>query len=127
MTAYDATHFNPPAPVVSVTLRNPESGATVSNVELLLDTGADITLLPRRLVDALAVPTLAGQSYELIGFDGNKSLVPAVFLELIFVLRTFRGQYVLIDDEQGILGRDVINHLALVLDGPQRQWSEYSP
>ncbi len=127
MTAYDATHFNPPAPVVSVTLRNPESGATVSNVELLLDTGADITLLPRRLVDALAVPTLAGQSYELIGFDGNKSLGPGGISGTDFRSAHIPRQYVLIDDEQGILGRDVINHLALVLDGPQRQWSEYSP
>jgi hypothetical protein len=44
-----------------VTLRNPHSGATVSDVLLLLDTGADVTLLPRTAVEQLGVPLLAGQ------------------------------------------------------------------
>jgi hypothetical protein len=43
MPNYDASHFDPPAPVASVTLRNSHSGATVSDVQLLLDTGADVT------------------------------------------------------------------------------------
>jgi hypothetical protein len=47
MPSYDAMHFDPPAPVAQVILRNPHSGATVSDVPLLVDTGADITLLPR--------------------------------------------------------------------------------
>jgi hypothetical protein len=46
MPGYDASGFDPPAPVARVVLRNPHSGATVSDVLLLLDTGADVTLLP---------------------------------------------------------------------------------
>jgi hypothetical protein len=46
MLSYDAAHFDPPAPVAHVTLRNPHSGATVPDMLLLLDTGADLTLLP---------------------------------------------------------------------------------
>jgi hypothetical protein len=64
MPSYNASHFDPPAPVARVTLRNPHSGATVSDVLLLLDTGADITLLPRTAVAPLGVPLLAGQQYE---------------------------------------------------------------
>ena len=59
MPSYDASHFDPPAPVARVTLRNPQSGATVSDVLLLVDTGADITLLPRMAVERLGVPLLA--------------------------------------------------------------------
>ena len=47
MRNYDAAHFDPPAPIARVTLRNPHDGATIADVPLLLDTGADITLLPR--------------------------------------------------------------------------------
>ena len=71
MPSYDATHFDPPAPVAQVLLRHPHSGATVSDVLLLLDTGADITLLPRTAFEQLGVPLLAGQQYELMGFDGS--------------------------------------------------------
>jgi hypothetical protein len=66
-------------------LRNPHSGATVSDVLLLVDTGADITLLPRTAVEHLGVPMLAGQRYELMGFDGRKSFAPVVMLALLLL------------------------------------------
>ena len=80
MPSYDASHFDPPAPVARVTLRNPQSGATVADVLLLVDTGADITLLPRTAVEPLGVPLLADQQYEVMGFDGSKSFAPVVVL-----------------------------------------------
>jgi hypothetical protein len=45
MPSYDALHYDPPAPIAQVALRT-VNGVTVSNVLLLLDTGADTTLLP---------------------------------------------------------------------------------
>jgi hypothetical protein len=47
MTVYDDTLFTPPAPVARVTLRDPASDAWVGEVPMLLDTGADVTLIPR--------------------------------------------------------------------------------
>ncbi len=127
MPSYDASHFDPPAPVARVMLRNPHSGATVSDVLLLVDTGADITLLPRTAVEQLGVPLLAGQQYELMGFDGSKSFAPVVMLDLLFLRRAFRGRYLLTEEERGILGRDILNHVIVLLDGPQQQWSEQGP
>lgn len=126
MPNYDASHFDPPAPVARVTLRNPHNGATVSDVLLLLDTGADVTLLPRMAVERLGVPLLANQRYELMGFDGSKSLAPVVMLDTIFLQLAFRGRYLLIEEERGILGRDILNHVMVLLDGPRQQWSERS-
>jgi hypothetical protein len=127
MPSYDGTHFDPPAPVAQVMLRNPHSGATVSDVLLLLDTGVDITLLPRIAVEQLGVPLLAGRHYELLGFDGSKSFAPVVILDLLVLKRTFRGRYLLIEEERGIMCRDILNHVILLLDGPQQQWSEHAP
>ena len=127
MPTYDASHFNPPAPVAQATLRNPLSGATISDVLLLVDSGADVTLLPRKAVEGIGVPLIAGQGYELIGFDGSKSLAPAVTLDMIFLKRIFRGQYLLIEEERGILGRDILNNIALLLDGPGQRWQEHTP
>ena len=128
MPSYDASSFDdPPAPVVRVTLRSPERGATVSDVLLLLDTGADVTLLPRVAVERLGVPLLDGERYELMGFDGSTSYAPVVVLDMLFLRRAFRGRYLVIEGERGILGRDILNHVAVLLDGPRRQWSEHSP
>ena len=44
MHAYDATRFDPPAALAIVTLRNQDSENTL-DVPLLLDSGADITLI----------------------------------------------------------------------------------
>jgi hypothetical protein len=127
MPSYDASHFDPPAPVVRVRLRNPQRGATVSDVLLLMDTGADITLLPRTAVEQLGVPLLAGQQYELMGFDGSKSFAPVVMLDLLFLRRAFRGQYLLTEEDRGIMGRDILNHMIVLLDGPRQEWSEQRP
>jgi predicted aspartyl protease len=127
MPSYDASHFDPPAPVARVMLRNPYSGATVSDVLLLVDTGADITLLPRTAVEQLGVPLVAGQQYELMGFDGSTSFAPVVILDLLFLRRAFRGQYLLTEEERGIMGRDILNHVIVLLDGPRQEWSEQRP
>lgn len=124
MPSYDGSHFDPAAPVADTVLRNPESGARVSGVQMLLDTGADITLLPRAPVEQLGVPLLAGQRCELVGFDGSRSFAPVVVLDMVFLQRAFRGRYLLIEEERGVLGRDILNHVSLLLDGPRREWSQ---
>jgi len=127
MPRYDASHYDPPAPVAAVTLRDPAAGAQVADVPLLLDTGADITLLPREAVARLGTSPLADIRYDLTGFDGSESSASVVVLDMILLNRAFRGRYLLIEAEQGILGRDVLNHLSLVLDGPGQRWSMRGP
>ena len=125
MPSYDASRFDPPAPVAGVTLRIPHTGATLPDVLRLVDTGADITLLPRDAVERLGVPPRADQWYGLIGFDGSKSTAPVVILDVLLLRRAFRGRYLLFEGERGILGRDIINHVIVLLDGPRQEWAEY--
>ena len=91
---------------------------------MLLDSGADITLIPRAAVARLGVTLVPGKQYELVGFDGTTSVSPAVRLKLRFMGRTFQGQFLLVDQECGIVGRNILNTLPLVLDGPRLEWSE---
>ena len=128
MPPYDANLFDPPAPLASVTLRNPGTNLMSSDVPMLLDTGADVTLIPSATLDQLKIGSVKNKSYQLIGFDGSTSFAPMVKLALIFCRRIFRGQYLLIDQAWGILGRNVLNAVALILDGPNHTWDEkYSP
>ena len=127
MPHYDATRFEPPAPLARVIIRNPESGALSPDVPMLLDSGADVTLIPQMTLNRLDITYVKDKRYELIGFDGNTSFAPVVQLELIFCDRTFRGQFLLINQEWGILGRNVLNSVPLMLDGPNLSWDEKLP
>jgi Retroviral aspartyl protease len=124
MPAYDDHFFSPPAPLARVTLRHPENGTTVSDVPMLLDSGADVTLIPQASVALLGTTVRIDESYELMGFDGNVSQAQAVQLNLIFLRRRFKGRFLLITQEWGIIGRDVLNYVSLLLDGPHLTWGE---
>ena len=91
---------------------------------MLIDSGSDVTLVPRTSVDELNLDIDSDGGYELEGFDGTRTMAQTVKLDLIFIDRAFRGNYVIIDSNLGILGRDVLNHVALLLDGPQLSWQE---
>ena len=42
----------------------------------------------------------------------------------LFLRGTFNGQYLVIDAEMGVLGRDILNHVRVLLDGPALTWDE---
>ena len=122
MQAYDAARFDPPAPLAHVTVKSEQLGIVIHDVPMMLDTGADVSLLPRSLVAPPASPD--AKQYELEAFDGTKSTAPAVSVELQFLGKSFRGQFLLTDSWHGVLGRNVLNNLSLLLDGPSRKWVE---
>ena len=56
MTPYDSQLYQPPAPVASLTLRTLDGRSqTLANVPALLDTDADVTLLPRWAIEQLGL------------------------------------------------------------------------
>lgn len=124
MPTYDANLFDPPAPLARVNLRNPKNTDTVSDVLMLLDSGADVTLIPTASVNQLGLIADADENYELMGFDGSTSLASVVRLEMLFLNKTFKGRFLLIDQEWGFIGRDILNLVTLLLDGPNLTWSE---
>lgn len=124
MPAYDVIWFDPPAPLARVILRNPHNAQTVSDVPMLVDSGADVTLIPMTLAVQIGLRVDAEESYELMAFDGSISTASVAQMEMSFLRKTFRGRFLLIDQEWGVLGRDILNLLTLLLDGPNSSWSE---
>ena len=125
MPAYDTTRFQPPAPLANVTLHNQDTGTAWTDVPMLLDTGADLTLVPRTMLGRPDIQPDPNRQYELLGFDGSTSFAQIVQLELIFLGKRFRGPYLLIEQEYGIIGRNILNSVRLVLDGPMQTWDEF--
>jgi hypothetical protein len=124
MPAYDDSRFDPPAPVAKVSLRNPESHETVSDIPMLMDTGADMTFIPMAAVANLNLQVHSGEGYKIKTFDGTASNARAVRADMLFLGRTFRGLYLVRDSEIGILGRDVLNLFTILLDGPGLSWQQ---
>jgi hypothetical protein len=104
MPAYDAELFDPPAPLARVGLRHSDTRALIAEVPMLLDWGADVTLVPQTSVIALGASANPGVGYELVGFDGSQSIAQAVQIDLLFLKRVFKGRFLLINQDWGILG-----------------------
>jgi hypothetical protein len=121
MPNYDSIRFSPPAPVALVTLHNPESGAMKAEVAMLLDTGADVMLLPRVVADELGL-SYSADSYELVGFENSSSIAHAVLAEMVFLGLTFRGQFLLAEQDWGIIERNILNAVSLTYNGPNLSW-----
>jgi hypothetical protein len=127
MLAYDGSSFRPPAPVALVSCRLPTSQKVIDQIPVLLDSGADVSLLPSKSLASALSSFDTFPRYELAGFDGTKSFAPAVELQLMFLDKKFSGQFLLIDEDIGILGRNVLNAVRILLDGPALSWGEWRP
>lgn len=92
MHKYDAETFDPPAPIAHVSIKDPATGASLSDIPMLMDTGADVTLLPTGSVEKLGLEPAQDVAYEIQGFDGEPKLAQVIELEMVFLGRKFSGQ-----------------------------------
>ena len=121
MPRYESGDFAPPAPVVRATVRG-DAGGTRDGVPLLIDTGADVSIVPMDVADA--VGAVVEDSKIAIRFYGGEEVVYSqAELTVEFLRYRFRGPFLLADGPHGILGRNVLNLLRLSLDGPHQSWS----
>ncbi len=123
MPAYDHEHYATAAPVARVSLRNPESGASIADVPILIDSGSDVTLLPETAVTSLGLQG-SGERYRLEAFDGTTTESEAVHAVLVFLDKNFNGRFLRVESEVGVIGRNVLNRVRLLLDGPAQNWEE---
>lgn len=114
--------FDPPAAIGTVVLRDIETGKRSVEIRVILDTGSDVTLLPKRIVDESRSLVSTAPAIELEAFDGTSRQYESVTAQVVFLGKRISGVYFLVDESIGILGRDVLNHYALLFDGPALEW-----
>ncbi|MGI9056776.1 MAG: hypothetical protein ACR2F2_13355 [Pyrinomonadaceae bacterium] len=122
MTSYDSFLFKPPAPVSYVTLINPKNNLEKPRIPMLLDTGSDITLVPKFAIENLDLDFSEGKEINLESFDGKKSVSRAVNLFMIFEKHKFRALFPIIEQDYGIIGRNILNKFKVVFDGQKLNW-----
>ena len=72
--------ITPPAPFVHVTIRCPETGNSVDEVPAQLDSAADRTVIPGRLLVELGLVPL--DELRVVGFGGQVFVLPTYRVEL---------------------------------------------
>lgn len=123
MTKYSET-YSPPAPTVNIKLRNPETLESTTDVPMLLDTGSDLTLIPREFCDIIGVEVSKTEFLQLESFDRTTGIFYYVRLDFIFLNKLFRGNFLVYDHPEGIVGRDILNKFSILFDGPNSEWKE---
>jgi len=124
VTRYDSVHFDPAAPVAEVVFRDSVSATSIPGVSMLIDTGADISVIPLWVIEALGLDTSSCTSYKTTAFDGSVSTHYAINVEMTFLNKLFRGQFLVVDDAIGIIGRNILNRMDMLFSGKQLEWRE---
>lgn len=94
----------------------------INNVPALLDTGAEVTLLPRWAIEQLGLIPQVDEAIKLEWFDGSIRTTESINLEVSFLGGRFQGRYAIIDQPHGVVGRNLLNYFRLVFDGPAKVW-----
>lgn len=111
--AYDAS-VDPPAPVFPIQVSTPAGDQGVM-LAMLVDTGADCTLLPAPVVRSLRLPQIDVISLSGVGGTKQRATVHAARVKLADLHLLVR---VVAFADEAILGRDLLNQAVMMLDGP---------
>lgn len=121
MTAVYSYNYNsdyhPAMPVVDLSLGLPLSEATLE-VRAIVDSGADATMIPVRILQE--VGARRSRKALMRGVTGVSTLVDlyAVAIQLGPYRQGFVEVVGVVDNDEAIIGRDILNHLSVTLNGP---------
>jgi len=107
--------FDPPASVLPVRIAGPGEDERAVLLRMLVDTGADCTVIPARLAKSLGLPII--DEIRVIGVGGKPIAAPVHAARVRLGALHALARVVAMGDE-ALLGRDLLNRLLLRIDGP---------
>lgn len=115
------TGYYPPIPCLEVRLRAPDSSQSQGPIRAIVDTGADITLVSQSVLDRIAAPEV--DEVRLRSHWGEATTVVTYLIDIQMGEDTLPGIEVAGDlyGDSVLLGRNVINKLVLLIDGPRHR------
>jgi hypothetical protein len=112
-----AKTFSPPAPILPIELLVADDSRRRAQVEAKLDTAADISAIPAAVVEGWDLEPVS--EVVVTGYNTEAAILAtyAVGIELPEA-RIRHIEVIVIPNSYALLGRDVLNHFYVNLDGP---------
>jgi predicted aspartyl protease len=114
---YDQNYW-PPFPTIEIVIANPFSDQATDPMPAKVDTGADMTVIPRRLAAELGLTPFSRVLVQ--GFRGQPEMTRTYPADVNVNGYTIEFAELILNEAENelLLGRDVLNELVLVLNGP---------
>ncbi len=110
-----SAEYEPPCPVLTIRVAAPSGGAAFALLAVV-DTGADITLVPEALARTLDLPVVS--HVRIAGVTGAAARADVLAADIDLSGNRVLAEIVAFGNE-AIVGRDLLNRLVLRLDGPR--------
>lgn len=120
---YDRS-YDPPAPTVSLLIAAPGSEETPVLVTALVDSGADLCVLPAALARQLGLPLT--DVLRVAGVGGAMRNASVHAADIVLAGRRELVEVVALGDEP-LVGRNLLRSFVATLDGPEGQLTLISP
>lgn len=116
---YDSGYV-PSAPCLDIRLGAPDESFVEQPLKALVDTGADVTIVPARYIEPLGLQI--DNRKALRSSWGERRPVNVYLLDVGIGDLRLPLIEIVVDDRgsEAILGRNVLNRLVMVLDGPKQ-------
>ncbi|MEM7537714.1 MAG: retropepsin-like aspartic protease [Chloroflexota bacterium] len=113
-----STQYLPSGPIIDIYVYNKANPENVQRLSLLIDSGADATILPIHLLEKIDAPVISMATLRSI--DGSRFTTFIYRVSLRIGDHTINRVNVASAEESDriVLGRDVLNYLVVTLDGP---------
>jgi len=115
-------NFDPPAPVVEVSISAPLSKVSTSSTALV-DSGADITVIPERIIAQLKLRRVDSTPVSGFGKRVIQATVYSATLEIEGISESKIYRILGWSEDYALIGRDLLNQLIAVLNGPSQELS----
>ncbi len=113
--SYDS-NFDPPAPILEISVSTPISEEPQIKLKALIDSGADLTAIPQQIIDRLQLYPVD----EINVSDYEGKVLPKTLYTVSLYITNFKPKIIRVvstEEDLIFLGRDVINNWELLLDG----------
>lgn len=109
--------YAPPAPFVEIEINNYDITATPIKLKAQIDSGADATMLPISVLEKVGAwfettrhaQDFAGKTHTVDLYSAAVNLIGQTFYLTVIAQEEIN---------EGIIGRDILNHLVVTLNGP---------
>ena len=115
---YNDQDYDPAAPIVEIVVSRAIPGGDSATIDALIDSGADATMLPINILTYVGARFL--ETRQLRGATGHRLTVDTYLTAIQVGVHVLPGIQVvgMRQGSEAVIGRDVLNQLEVVLNGP---------